>query len=200
MSETLQGRRLTIADLKIPRTIAPQAAPPQPRSPAAPASAKDRKPVETLIETTIAPPAPPREAKPTPAARQPCSRRLTKSQKQRRKQRRRFGELLVIYEAEVRALRARLVEAYPAAFTQPPRPLKVGITNDILADLQCDKAMLSLTMKNWCTHPDYMRALSAGATRFDLDGAACGLVTAEDQRAQPLRGNVRASGEGGEPS
>ena len=84
------------------------------------------------------------------------------------------------HEAAMTALQEVLMERYPAAFSEPPRPLKIGIDRDILADLACDAEILTLTMQQWTRHPDYRLALRAGGPRLGLDGSVQGEAAKAD--------------------
>ena len=91
----------------------------------------------------------------------------------------------IIAGQDMRTALACLAEWFPQAFTLEPylpnRPLKVGIGHDIL--VRCP----ALTARERCavlhqyvSRVMYLRACVAGAARVDLDGNACGEVTAEE--------------------
>jgi ProP effector len=75
-----------------------------------------------------------------------------------------------------------LCERFPAAFSmkQPP-PLKVGIVGNITTNLPDINARhLESAMAAYCNRPPYLRALTEGAPRVDLDGNPAGTVTASE--------------------
>jgi sRNA-binding protein len=80
-----------------------------------------------------------------------------------------------------------LAERFPALFVrerwQPHRPLKVGISDDIVAlDLMpVEEVRLALWM--YVRRTMYRRALATAGARYGLDGEACGEVTAEQAAA-----------------
>ena len=82
----------------------------------------------------------------------------------------------------LRALWARLMQAHPAAFSAPPRPLKIGIGADVLAaHPDIEPRMLGHVMRRWCGRPSYLKALMRADVRVDLSGAAAGEVSAEQK-------------------
>jgi ProQ/FINO family len=98
-----------------------------------------------------------------------------------RRRRALLRKAIELHKAETTALRVVLMERYPAAFSVPPRPLKIGIDRDIAADLVCDAEILALTMYQWTRHPHYLTALRGGGPRFGLDGSEQGEVSEEDR-------------------
>jgi ProP effector len=77
-----------------------------------------------------------------------------------------------------------LAERFPAAFAIKPshrRPLKLGIHNDILAQLSDTIAPrdLSIALRIYVGNIGYLKALVPGADRVDLNGVPAGTVTAE---------------------
>lgn len=83
--------------------------------------------------------------------------------------------------------RAMLEGFWPAAFRfSAPRPLKIGIFEDLLADvarrgLPFDTGILKQALKVYTTRYVYQRALSKQDCRFDLDGNPAGKVSAEQK-------------------
>jgi ProP effector len=78
-----------------------------------------------------------------------------------------------------------LAERFPQTFVpekyQPHRPLKVGVAADILAACpDLDRRRLGVALGVYTGRIMYQRALVAGAARVDLDGNACGEVSARD--------------------
>ena len=89
------------------------------------------------------------------------------------------------YEERHRRRLARLTEAFPQTFVlernRPHRPLKVGIAADIPARCPAvERRVLSVALRVYARRVMYLRSLVAGAARVDLDGNACGEVTARD--------------------
>lgn len=80
-----------------------------------------------------------------------------------------------------------LIAAYPACFDwEQPRPLKIGIHQD-LAAAGFEKAAIKRALGRYCNRPLYRRALQAGAVRLDLQGQASGVVAADEVRTAPRR-------------
>jgi ProP effector len=82
------------------------------------------------------------------------------------------------------ALVGVLAERFPAAFAVNPcyrQPLKLGIHNDILAQLgeTITPRDLSVALRIYVSTSKYLKALVAGANRIDLNGMPVGTVTAE---------------------
>ena len=78
----------------------------------------------------------------------------------------------------------KLAERFPAAFAIKPRhrrPLKLGIHNDILAQLNhtISPRALSDALRIYVASIGYLKALVTGAERVDLNGMPAGTVTAE---------------------
>jgi|SRR6516225_5743445 ProP effector len=77
-----------------------------------------------------------------------------------------------------------LAERFPACFAVNPsyrRPLKLGIHNDILAQLgeTITPRGLSDALRIYVGNIKYLKALVAGADRVDLNGMPVGTVSAE---------------------
>src|SRR5215831_11557139 len=80
-----------------------------------------------------------------------------------------------------RAALETLVERFPLAFTNPPRPLKIGVTKDLIAAVA--GAISAQTVRDaiaiWCRRPAYLQVQVEGAARIDLNGNVTGAVTAD---------------------
>jgi ProP effector len=75
-----------------------------------------------------------------------------------------------------------LSEAYPEVFNlQEPKPLKVGIHEDLAADEKLSKTKIRLALSAYVRHYNYLSCLVEGAQRVDLKGQPVAAVTAEDQ-------------------
>src|SRR6476659_5768744 len=97
------------------------------------------------------------------------------------------GLRMTITKQDIDAALARLTEAFPQTFVlernRPHRPLKVGIAADIPARCPAvERRVLSVALRVYARRVMYLRGLVAGAARVDLDGNACGEVTARDAK------------------
>jgi ProP effector len=80
-------------------------------------------------------------------------------------------------------LLATLRELFPAAFSEQPKPLKLGVHRDVIERLgPVSHRELRGAFAFYTGSLQYQRALKPGATRIDLDGNAAGVVT-EDEAA-----------------
>jgi sRNA-binding protein len=78
-----------------------------------------------------------------------------------------------------------LAERFPKTFFEEPslrRPLKLNILSDLEQQNVLDHDKLEQTLTWYCGHYTYNYALTAGATRIDLDGNKAGTVTAAEQQ------------------
>jgi ProP effector len=78
-----------------------------------------------------------------------------------------------------------LAERFPKCFFEEPnlrRPLKLDILSDLEQQNVLDHDRLEQTLSWYCGHFSYHYALTAGATRIDLDGNKAGTVTAAEQQ------------------
>ena len=78
-----------------------------------------------------------------------------------------------------------LCREFPACFVQferRRRPLKIGISYDILARLgdQLDRELLGRALRYYTRNTFYRLSQQPGAPRIDLDGKACGTVSEAD--------------------
>jgi sRNA-binding protein len=72
-----------------------------------------------------------------------------------------------------------LATQFPKAFTDPPRPLKVGIAMNIAAASNIPLCDVQDALDFYCGRREYLRAIQAGVSRVDLTGAAVDVVTVE---------------------
>jgi ProP effector len=74
-----------------------------------------------------------------------------------------------------------MAERFPRAFTDPPRPLKIGITKDLIPAVRDAVGARAVrdAIALYCRRPAYLKMQIEGATRIDLDGTVVGAVTAE---------------------
>lgn len=96
---------------------------------------------------------------------------------------------LIISPSSVARITVILRSRFPLAFCSPPRPLKIGIFNDIAGSLypkQFDGWAFRLTTKGmklcaaldaWFAQPEYLANCKAGTPRVDLDGKSAGSVS-----------------------
>ena len=92
----------------------------------------------------------------------------------------------------------RLCQAFPACFSRTaPRPLKIGLGEELMALAGVHPALADLTrtrirraLKVYTGMPAYRQALARGGPRYDLDGQPVGEVT-PDQQADARRPRVR---------
>jgi ProP effector len=92
---------------------------------------------------------------------------------------------MTITKQDIDVALARLTEAFPQTFVlekyRPHRPLKVGIAADIPARCPAvERRVLSVALGVYARRVMYLKGMVAGAARVDLDGKACGEVTARD--------------------
>ena len=87
----------------------------------------------------------------------------------------------------------RLTELWPDLFsTEAPKPLKVGIFDDLMQDIASrgmmfGKGTLRATLASYAQCPRYYRALMAGGARYDLKGQPCGEVTSQERQEAEKR-------------
>src|SRR6516165_8531031 len=101
-----------------------------------------------------------------------------------------------------RARTAAVIELLCERFAQTfnregPRPLKVGVYADVLAALgdAVQPRDLQSALRAYTSNARYLRVLSAGACRIDLDGKPAGTVTPEDEAvAKDARGRTATPG------
>lgn len=84
----------------------------------------------------------------------------------------------------------KLRETFPAAFTDPPKPLAIGIIQSVLKSgrwpLSGKQARRALY--HWTQQPAYQDALVPGAPRYGLDGA-------EQGKVEPGKATIEAANE-----
>lgn len=75
-----------------------------------------------------------------------------------------------------------LKKAYPKAFSDERRPLKLGIHKEILGSkfTRTQKIELAYVMRHWCSNVVYLKNISAGGHRYDLHGNEAGEVSEEN--------------------
>ena len=102
-----------------------------------------------------------------------------------------------------------LCQAFPACFSRTdPRPLKIGLGEELMALAGVHPALADLTrtrirraLKVYTGMPAYRKALARGGPRYDLNGQPAGEVTPEQQAdAKTPRPKRPAPEPGPEPS
>lgn len=74
-----------------------------------------------------------------------------------------------------------LMDAYPEVFSrQNPRPLKIGIQEDLVADDKVSRTKIKRALASYVRSPQYLRSFQDDAPRIGLDGQPSGAVTAEE--------------------
>ena len=110
--------------------------------------------------------------------------------------------------ARIAAVIELLCDRFPQRFSRNGRqPVKVGVYADVLAALGdgVQPRDLQSALRAYTSNARYLRALSAGAWRIDLDGNPTGTVTGYRLRIQrpgtklPRQDRARAAGEAAEP-
>jgi ProP effector len=84
--------------------------------------------------------------------------------------------------ADNTAVIAKLAALFPKAFSMHQherKPLKIGIDADIVAKGVIEARALWRPLRVYCASFGYLRTVTAGAERVDLDGNPAGVVTAE---------------------
>lgn len=76
----------------------------------------------------------------------------------------------------------KLIERWPELFCHPPRPLAIGVYDDLRAQLDPEEghSWLKRGIYNWCNRWIYKKALAEGGPRYNLSGES-GEVTEEEQ-------------------
>ena len=86
--------------------------------------------------------------------------------------------------ARIGAVLKLLSDQFPQTFShRDPRPLKLGIHADVLTALgdAVQPRDLKSALRAYTSNAGYLRALSVGESRIDLDAKPAGTVTAEDE-------------------
>jgi ProP effector len=81
---------------------------------------------------------------------------------------------------DVDATIAKLVTAFPAAFTYDPvrvQPLKPGLKDDLYARSDILHRRITAALRSYCKSVNYLAALKQGAARVDLTGQPTGNIT-----------------------
>ncbi|MGG5948943.1 ProQ/FINO family protein [Salmonella enterica] len=82
----------------------------------------------------------------------------------------------------------RVLAFWPELFSlDNPKPLKVGVLDDIqrdiaARDLTIGAGVLKAAIASYTRRIRYKKALAAGGARYDLNGQRCGEITPEQQR------------------
>lgn len=82
----------------------------------------------------------------------------------------------------------RVLAFWPELFNlDNPKPLKVGVLNDLMQDissrnLTIGAGVLKAAIASYTRRIRYQKALAAGGARYDLNGQPCGEITPEQQQ------------------
>lgn len=83
--------------------------------------------------------------------------------------------------------RQLLTRLWPALFDfNAPKPLKIGILEDMLASVKAQNIPLELAdirfcLRTYTLRSRYQKCLIQGGERFNLNGEPCGVITPEQQ-------------------
>jgi ProP effector len=96
-------------------------------------------------------------------------------------------------DAHIAALAALFPAAFSAERSQPHRPLKVGIGNDLVARGVFGVREVNAALKRYVDRLTYQKCLAAGGARLDLDGNVAGEVSCEQRcRAERMVARIEA--------
>lgn len=87
---------------------------------------------------------------------------------------------------------------WPAAFTEPPKPLAVGVHRAIqesAVEAEIQAAVVKAALATWCNRMSYLRSVAGRGHRVTLDGAPGELVTPE--QSEHARQKIRQQQETG---
>lgn len=82
----------------------------------------------------------------------------------------------------------RVLAFWPELFNlDNPKPLKVGVLNDLMQDISARNltigaGVLKAAIASYTRRIRYKKALAAGGARYDLNGQPCGEITPEQQQ------------------
>jgi ProP effector len=88
-------------------------------------------------------------------------------------------------QSKTLAVIIQLAEAFPKCFfvlEYRRRPLKIGISTDLIAKVAIPPKELARAMGLYCRSDHYLGRMRKGAWRLDLDGNVTGEVTAEEEQ------------------
>jgi len=83
-------------------------------------------------------------------------------------------------QADAAGLIAQLTADFPGAFSDPPRPLRLGIRQDLQFESKLTDEEIDRAMTKWTQRTSYLRTQTVGAIRYDLRGRPCGTVSEEN--------------------
>src|SRR5215470_2690071 len=96
-------------------------------------------------------------------------------------------------DAHIAALAALFPAAFSAEPSQPHRPLKVGIGNDLVARGVFGAREVNAALKRYVDRLAYQECLATGGARVDLDGNVAGEVSSEQRcRAEKMVARIEA--------
>lgn len=78
---------------------------------------------------------------------------------------------------------ALLIEHWPQLFSETnPKPLKLGIWDDLVATEKVSRRQLRAALKIYCRGKAYRQTLAAGGQRYDINGQPVAAITDEHQK------------------
>jgi ProP effector len=93
------------------------------------------------------------------------------------------AETKVSGKSDVNTTLAELATAFPATFTPDPtmvRPLKLGIRDDLYAQMDISRRRITAALRLYCNARPYLEACKEGTLRVGLAGQPAGTVTAAE--------------------
>ncbi len=110
---------------------------------------------------------------------------------------------------EILQVRTALCLAFPACFApkgEAKKPLKIGVTKDLLVYARqhfpaLSRRLITATIRDYCGGVHYLKAITKGAVRVDLDGNFAGFVSkaeADYSAAEIIR--IKSKGKATKPS
>jgi hypothetical protein len=93
----------------------------------------------------------------------------------------REDDMITVTLKDIDEVMAELRGQWPQTFCWPPRPLQVGIDQEIEIRIEVDPMTLARALECWVSTPAYLLQCAwPGAPRFDPDGRVAGVVTEID--------------------
>ncbi len=91
--------------------------------------------------------------------------------------------------AAANALEVMLRGLVPAVFHDPPVPLQIGTSYQLIALLEgeAEPETVRRFLRGWTSRSGYLQALARGGPRYDLDGHPAGEAVTQEQRDTAAR-------------
>lgn len=86
-------------------------------------------------------------------------------------------------EANSGMSRSELMERYPAVFGDKPKPLKIGVLQDLMEQHKGEISAKTVRklLRVHTSRREYLKAVAAGGPRYALDGTTAGEVTERER-------------------